>query len=82
MQDSDLLMFPNPSSDFMSFYLNGVNKIESLRVVDMMGKEVSRLNNIKGKEATVYFDNMTSGMYMAEVVTEKGVILKKMQVVK
>jgi Secretion system C-terminal sorting domain/Bacterial Ig domain/Dockerin type I domain len=82
MAETDLLMFPNPSSDFMSFYLNGVNNIESLRVVDMMGKEVSRQNNIKGKQATVYFDNLTTGMYIAEVTTEKGKIIKKMQVVK
>ena len=48
----------------------------------MMGKEVSRQNNIKGKQATVYFDNFTPGMYIAEVMTEKGKILKKLQVVK
>lgn len=82
MKESDLLMFPNPSSDFMSFYLNGVNNIESLRVVDMMGKEINRQNNIKGKQATVYFDNFASGMYLAEVMTEKGKIIKKIQVVK
>ncbi|MBL7816271.1 MAG: T9SS type A sorting domain-containing protein [Saprospiraceae bacterium] len=82
MKETDLLMFPNPSSDFMSFYLNGINNIESLRIVDMMGKEVSRQNNIKGKQATVYFDNFTPGMYIAEVMTEKGKITKKMQVVK
>ncbi len=82
MKESDLLMFPNPSSDFMSFYLNGVNNIESLRIVDMMGKEVNRQNNIKGKQATVYFDNFPSGMYLAEVTTEKGKIMKKIQVVK
>lgn len=82
MKETDLLMFPNPSSDFMSFYLNGVNNIESLRVLDMMGKEVTRQNNIKGKQATVYFDNLATGMYIAEVMTEKGKITKKLQVVK
>ena len=82
MKESDLLMFPNPSSDFMSFYLNGVNNIESLRIVDMMGKEVNRQNNIKGKQATVYLDNFAPGMYLAEVITEKGKIMKKIQVVK
>ena len=82
MKDSDLLMFPNPSSDFMSFYLNGVNNIESLRIVDMMGKEFNRQNNIKGKQATVYLDNFAPGMYLAEVITEKGKIMKKLQVVK
>ena len=82
MKESDLLMFPNPSSDFMSFYLNGINNIESLRIVDMMGKEVNRQTNIKGKQATVYFDNYSPGMYIAEVVTEKGKIVKKIQVVK
>ncbi len=82
IKESDLLMFPNPSSDFMSFYLNGVNNIESLRIVDMMGKEVNRQNNIKGKQATVYFDNFAPGMYLAEVTTEKGKIMKKIQVVK
>jgi hypothetical protein len=82
VKDSDLLMFPNPSSDFVSFYINGVNKIESLRVLDMMGKEVSRQNSVNEKQATVYLDNMTPGMYIAEVMTEKGRITKKLQVAK
>ncbi len=80
--ETDLLMFPNPSSDFMSFYLNGVNNIESLRVLDMMGKEINRQSNINSKQATVYFDNYTPGMYIAEVMTAKGKIVKKIQVVK
>jgi hypothetical protein len=82
LQESDVIMFPNPTSDFAEFYLNGYNKIESIRILDMRGREVRSMKNINGKQSRIDLSEMSNGLYMAEVMTEKGRVVKKLQVIK
>jgi hypothetical protein len=82
VKDADVLMFPNPTSDFAEFYLNGNNTIQSIRILDMRGREVSTLKNVKSKQARMDMSELTNGLYMAEVMTEQGRVIKKMQVIK
>ena len=82
LKDVDLVMFPNPTNDFTQFYLNGSNTITSIRILDMRGREVKRLANVNNKQATVNLDDVSNGLYLAEVMTEKGRVVKKLQVIK
>ncbi|MDZ7876826.1 MAG: T9SS type A sorting domain-containing protein [Saprospiraceae bacterium] len=82
VKEADLLMFPNPTSDFAEFYLNGNNTIQSIRVYDMRGREVSSVKNVNSKQARLDMTDLTNGLYMAEVMTEQGRVVKKMQVIK
>jgi Secretion system C-terminal sorting domain len=82
VKEADVLMFPNPTSDFAEFYLNGNNTIQSIRVFDMRGREVSNSKNVNSKQARVDMTELPNGLYMAEVMTEQGRVVKKMQVIK
>jgi hypothetical protein len=82
VKDADVLMFPNPTSDFAEFYLNGNNTIQSIRIYDMRGREVSTVKNVKSKQARIDMTELPNGLYMAEVMTEQGRVVKKMQVIK
>jgi Secretion system C-terminal sorting domain/Bacterial Ig domain len=82
VQESDVIMFPNPTSDFAEFYLNGYNTIQSIRILDMRGREVRSMKNINGKQSRIDLSEMTNGLYMAEVMTENGRVVKKLQVIK
>ena len=82
LKDTDVLSFPNPTSDFVEFYLNGYNTIQSIRILDMRGREVKRQMNVNGKQTRINLDDLTNGLYMAEVMTDKGRVVKKVQVIK
>ena len=82
LKDVDLSVFPNPTTDVASFYLNGINKIQYVRIINTLGREVKRIYNINDRQATIDLQNMPNGTYMAEVMTEKGRVLKKIQVLR
>jgi hypothetical protein len=82
LKDSDVIMYPNPTSDFAEFYLNGYNKIQSIRIMDMRGREVRQLTNVNSKQTRIDMSELTNGLYMAEVMTENGRVVKKLQVIK
>lgn len=82
LRDSDVVSFPNPTSDFMEFHLNGYNTIHSIRLLDLRGREVKRLMNVNGKQTRLNLDDLANGLYMAEVMTDKGRVVKKVQVIK
>jgi Secretion system C-terminal sorting domain/Bacterial Ig domain len=82
VKDTDVKMFPNPTSDFAEFYLNGYNTIKSIKIFDMRGREVKQLMNVNSKQTRIDMSDVTNGLYMAEVMTEKGRVVKKLQVIK
>jgi len=60
----DLIIFPNPTSDNLSF--KSKNTIETIAIYNMLGQEVSRLspNNVN---ATVDMTNLCTGAYFVKV---------------
>lgn len=82
LKEADVKMFPNPTSDFAEFYLNGYNTIQSIRILDLRGREVKRLMNVNSRQTRINMDDLTNGLYLAEVMTEKGRVVKKLQVIK
>jgi hypothetical protein len=82
VKETDLVLYPNPTSDFAEFYLNGSNKIQSVRILDMRGRDIKRLSNVNGKQTRIDMSDVPNGLYMAEVMTENGRVVKKLQVIK
>lgn len=80
LKNEDLIMYPNPASDMVNFHINGVNTIEYVRIMDAAGREVSFMKNIDAKSASVPLDASMRGFYLAEIMTEKGRIIKKLEV--
>jgi Dockerin type I domain/Secretion system C-terminal sorting domain/Bacterial Ig domain len=77
----DLVMYPNPASDVVNFHINGVNKIDYVRIMDGAGREVVRVNGVDAKSASIPVGDLR-GFYIAEVMTEKGRIVKKLEIFK
>ena len=81
LKNEDLLMYPNPASDMVNFYINGINKIDYVRIMDAAGREITRLNHVDAKSASVPVSDL-QGFYIAEIMTEKGRIVKKLEIFK
>ena len=66
----DFKVFPNPTANLIAFSTSS-NNIESVQIYDMNGREIQATES-----ADVYeFDlsNVANGIYLAKVVSEKGV---------
>jgi Secretion system C-terminal sorting domain len=82
IKNDDLITYPNPAKGQVNFHINGINTIEYVRLMDATGREVMRVNNVGAKAAQLETSGLTNGLYIAEVMTEKGRIMKKVEIIK
>ena len=71
-------VYPNPSRGIFNVDLQGLNLSKSLvRVYDTQGKSVYS-SEINSNESSISLENMASGIYLMEINTNKGRILKRL----
>ncbi|MFD2726723.1 ELWxxDGT repeat protein [Hyunsoonleella rubra] len=70
--NKDLTIYPNPVSE--NFKIDNESQIKSIVIYNIQGKEVK----VFGYKQSVYgIANLKSGLYFAEIVTDRGVVSKK-----
>lgn len=70
----NLEAYPNPTDGRLTIV--NTEAAESISIVDMMGREVMRLNPIMG-EQNVNISSLESGNYLLTIKTDKGLKVKK-----
>lgn len=77
--DDDWNVYPNPANDKLFIKsVNGDTKITSISITDVTGKLIKIINNYEVFQ-TEYLDitDLTKGVYVLNIVTETGVVTKK-----
>lgn len=69
--ENSLTMLPNPTSENVSFSLKTGN-IETIQLFDIRGRMVFSEKNISSNKKTVSVSNLNSGIYFAQITSEKG----------
>jgi len=72
---NELLIFPNPASDFISFSTS--ENIQEILIVDMFGKNVLCMGSSKQNQFTIQISHLSSGTYIIKVKTDSGVKVNK-----
>lgn len=73
-----LTAYPNPTEGDFSLRVDAANNIRSIRVYDIIGKEVRAIDHVNATEYTVTRDGLNSGIYFVKVRTDKGEATRKM----
>lgn len=63
----NILIYPNPVNDYI--YLNEINLIKSIKIIDLVGKEYLNLTYIKNEEINVTY--LSAGVYFIIINEEK-----------
>jgi hypothetical protein len=75
----DVLIFPNPSSDFINILIN-TNSIVDLSIYDMSGKNVNNIFNIPSVLSdhvmNLYIGGVVPGVYNLSIITKKNILHK------
>lgn len=83
LTNNDLVVFPNPAQSELNLYLNGYyNQLQSIVLFDMAGKIIKRIENPQHKQEKLEIHHLEPGFYVLQARTSKGVISKKVQVVR
>ncbi len=84
--NSAIKLFPNPSNGSLTLRLDALNaEIATLKITDLTGKVIftKELKNLATKsEEQLELVNISSGVYIVQVQTEKGVYQQKITIVK
>ncbi len=72
-----LTLTPNPASQQVIFNTASDQPMENIRLFDINGRLVSSHMNINANDFTLYRQNLSSGIYIAKVTVEAGVISRK-----
>lgn len=75
-------IYPNPAKDFVNIDWSSFNgNVKGLQLFNIIGQKVwSDESALKNKNINVPVDNLTKGIYIVNIVTDKGTISKKIAV--
>ena len=68
----DLVIYPNPTTDI--FQLNNDAAISSIRIYDIIGRQVSTLNHKGGEVHNISM--LSEGMYLVRLIDQDGEVVK------
>ena len=72
ISDADFSILPNPVKEELN--INVKAEVESISIVDLSGRQVL---NVKTNERKLVVDQLKSGLYIANIATDKGVFSQK-----
>lgn len=81
-QISDFVMYPNPAREFVQIRLQNNEMIENIKISDVLGKVVKYVGSVSDNQTTLSTSDLTSGIYIIEVVTANNSKISKKLVIK
>ena len=72
-------VYPNPASD--RFYIESTEKIKQLRLIDLNGQVIIDIT-VEDYQTDINANNLQTGVYFIQILTEDDVLNKRVQVVR
>ena len=72
LENINLTVFPNPSSDQINFQLSGEDHFLSIHLYRMDGKLVKKIENFPSSNGISWLEKFASGAYVYQVRTSSG----------
>ncbi len=79
---SNLTLYPNPATERVTIKTTEGLQMENVRVLSVLGAEIYKHKANAAHEHSIDLSGLASGMYSIEVSTDKGMITRKLEVVK
>ncbi len=76
-QELGLKLYPNPAKDYIMLELTSNQRINSISMYTLMGKQIMSVQNIYQSSYKLNISNNASGVYFIEIITDKGIVNKK-----
>ncbi len=73
----DLQVAPNPADDYILFQSGDATPMEKIQIFDLTGRHIRTDQNINDSQFNFKRNNLPSGVYLAKVHFEAGVMTKK-----
>jgi len=77
-----VITYPNPAKDLVNFHANGKDIIKNIQIFNSSGNLVFKERNLNTNHFTFSSGDFPQGMYIAKLITHKGAVTSKFQVIK
>lgn len=74
--DKIVKIYPNPVKENINVEIEGVDKVESIKILDLRGSEIFS-DYAKTKKSTINTSFLSSGIYLLQVKTNNGSLTRK-----
>jgi hypothetical protein len=83
VKTGDVKLYPVPTNGLMTIELNEKENIKTLKVFDMLGKEIAEVKvNVNGSKAEIDLQGKAFGIYILNIETETATYTKKFNLAK
>jgi uncharacterized repeat protein (TIGR01451 family) len=80
--ENNITMYPNPAKNQVTVSLNNTNEvIATVSVVDILGKQVIRLNKVNEVTKSIDLSTLNAGIYFLEIETQNKLVVKRKLIV-
>lgn len=81
--NEDLILFPNPTNQFLSIHLNGEQLMTDVTIYSIAGVEMFSIKDVQWERAELAVNKYAEGMYIVKANINDGTVLQKtFQVIK
>jgi hypothetical protein len=82
LDDSKLIVRPNPASDILNIHLNGDNELQAVQILSLDGRSILQNKCTNNKHFTQDLSLLNNGLYLVQIQTKFGPLLRRIQVSK
>ena len=77
----EIVAYPNPATESITLSIPNNNDTYTATLIDITGKEVSKLWEFKGRDSTIDISSFAKGLYLLKLINSKGqAVVKKIVV--
>jgi len=78
--EEELLIYPNPTSEYLHVHLSENTDIDNLQVIDINGRVVMQFSHAVDKAFALDVSGLKPGLYILQLVAKDGIINRKFSV--
>ena len=80
--DNEVVLFPNPSQDFVTIKLVSLNKkIKRISIIDVSGRVITEHNSKHMNSIKLNTNNLENGIYLIQVITSDHKVLRHKKII-
>ena len=80
--DFEVNVYPNPASNFLTLKWNDSKEVTSIRIKDILGKEVLTVHVNGRNQVTISTQKLNKGIYFSELMNGSEVLISKKVILK
>lgn len=82
VDNKEIGLFPNPAKEVATIFNYGQLKMKEILIYSMTGQNVYKVPADSNNTHELKLKGLTSGMYTLAIVTDKGIVMRKLEILK